>query len=182
MPPNWTTYIGVASADDAAKKAASLGATIFKEPFDVYDMGRMAVIQDPQGAVFAIWEAKANNGVAIRDEANTLCWNELASNNPEESRDFYTKLVGWTVNVNPDYSEWRHGGRSIGGLRTIAQGEPTPPSWLPYFMTTDCDAMAKKIESLGGHVMVPPTNIPSSGRFAVAADPQGAFFAVYQES
>ena len=94
----------------------------------------------------------------------------------------FAQKVGRSLNENPDYSEWQQGRRSIGGLRKIGEGDPTPPSWLPYFMTPDCDAMAKKIESLGGRLIVPPTNIPTSGRFAVASDPAGAFFAVYQES
>src|ERR1044071_4757198 len=55
VPPNWTTYVSVPSADDAAKKAESLGATVLAPPFDVMEHGRMAVVQDPQGAVFCVW-------------------------------------------------------------------------------------------------------------------------------
>src|SRR5512132_2567535 len=68
-PPNWLTYIAVESADSAAAKAKSLGGHVMMEPFDVMDLGRMAMIVDPQRAPFAVWQARKNPGVGIRDEA-----------------------------------------------------------------------------------------------------------------
>jgi predicted enzyme related to lactoylglutathione lyase len=180
IPPNWLTYIAVSSADQTVEKARSLGATILQPPFDVYDMGRMSVLQDPQGAVFALWEAKKSWGVTVRDEADTLCWNELATNDPDAARDFYTKLLGWSGKVSPEYTEWHLGEKPIGGMRTIAQGEPTPPNWIPYFMADSADATTAKAQVAGGSVVMPPTDMPGVGRFAVIADPQGAFFALYQ--
>src|SRR5258708_5606725 len=58
VPPHWNLYITVASADDTTKKAEGLGAKVLAAPFDVMDVGRMAVLQDPSGAVFCIWEPK----------------------------------------------------------------------------------------------------------------------------
>jgi predicted enzyme related to lactoylglutathione lyase len=180
VPPNWTTYVGVTSADATVEQAKSLGATILAGPFDVYDLGRMAMIQDPEGAVFALWEAKKNYGVRIRDEANTLCWNELATRDPDRALKFYTTLFGWTPKVSPEYTEWHLDGKGIGGMRTIGEGEPTPPNWLPYFLADDCTALTERVKSAGGHVIVPANDMAGVGRFSVDSDPQGAFFSLYQ--
>ena len=180
VPPNWLSYVGLANADDAAAKARELGATIMQPVFDVMDFGRMAVIQDPQGAVFAIWESKKHWGVTIRDEANTLCWNELATRDAAAARDFYSKLFGWTFKVSEQYSEIYIGETGIGGVRTLNEGEQAPPNWMPYFMADSVDATTAKAQGAGATVYVPPGDIPGTGRFSVLADPQGAVFALYQ--
>ncbi|HVT44296.1 MAG TPA: VOC family protein [Thermoanaerobaculia bacterium] len=180
VPSNWLTYIGVESADDIAAKAQSLGATLLQPPFDVFDFGRMAVLQDPQGAVFALWEAKTHCGVTIRDEANTLCWNELATNDAGASRSFYTALIGWEAKVSPEYTEWYLDGKPLGGMRTINEGEPTPPNWMPYFMVDDVDATTNSVLAGGGTAHVPPRDMMSVGRFSVVGDPQGAVFALFK--
>jgi hypothetical protein len=182
VPSNWMTYIGVTSADDAVAKAAELGGSVMQPPFDVMDFGRMAVLKDPQGAVFSVWEAKTHWGVTIRDEANTLCWNELATNDPAAAAGFYTKLTGWTAKESPEYTEWNLDGKAIGGMRTIKEGEPAPPSWMPYFMVDDCDAMTAKAQSGGGTACVEPLDMPGVGRFSVLIDPQGAVFALYEKA
>ena len=79
IPPHWLSYASVTSADETAAKAKELGATLMKEPFDVMDVGRMAVIQDPTGAVFALWQAKAHTGAGVVNVPNSVCWNELAT-------------------------------------------------------------------------------------------------------
>ncbi|MBI2214827.1 MAG: VOC family protein [Acidobacteria bacterium] len=180
IPPNWLTYIAVENAEAFVAKAQGLGASVLQPPFDVMDFGRMAVLQDPQGAVFAIWEAKSHWGVKIRDEANTLCWNELATSDPKASGEFYAALTGWTTKPSPEYTEWHLEGKPIGGMRTINPGEPTPPSWMPYFMVDDCDATTAKAQSAGGQACVEPCDLPNVGRFSVLVDPQGAVFALYK--
>ena len=65
IPPHWLSYVSVTSADETAEKAKAAGATLMKEPFDVFTIGRMAVIQDPTGAVFALWQAKDHKGAGI---------------------------------------------------------------------------------------------------------------------
>jgi predicted enzyme related to lactoylglutathione lyase len=180
VPPNWASYVGVTSADETATKAQGLGGTVLAPPFDVFDHGRMAVVKDPAGAVFALWQAKQHWGVTIRDEANTLCWNELATHDAKAARDFYSKLFGWTFKISDEYSEIHIGDRGIGGIRTMQKGEQMPPNWMPYFMADDCDAMTKGVESGGGRAYVPPTDLPNVGRFSVVADPQGAVFALFK--
>ena len=180
IPPNWLSYVGVNSADESVEKARTLGGNVLQPPFDVFDFGRMSVLTDPQGAVFAVWEAKQHWGVGVRDEADTLCWNELAARDAEGARQFYTGLFGWKTKISPEYTEWYREDQAIGGMRTIGQGEPTPPNWMPYFMVDSVDATHDKITAAAGKSCMPPTDMPNVGRFAVVNDPQGAFFALYK--
>lgn len=180
VPTHWACYISVASADESAAKAKSLGGEVVQEPFDVMEHGRMAVIADPTGAHFCLWQAKHHPGVGVKGEINTLCWNELLTNDTEKAKDFYTKLFGWTAKTDSGatpYTEWTNGEEHIGGMMQIQpQMGPMPPNWGIYIAVDDCDAKAAKATSLGARIYVPPTDIPHVGRFAVLADPQGAVF------
>lgn len=175
VPPNWMTYVAVESADAATEKAKSLGGSVMAEPMDVFDFGRMSVLADSQGAVFAVWQAKTNVGVQIRDEDDTLCWNEIHANDPDKAKAFYTGLFGWTAKESPDYTEWHLDGKGIGGM--IKSHTPQYPSyWVPYFAVADCDEKVAKAKAAGATVYVEPNDIPQVGRFSVLADPQGAMF------
>lgn len=178
IPPHWLSYVAVSSADAAAEKAASLGANVAKGPFDVFDQGRMAVIGDPQGAMFAIWEAKASQGLGVRDEDDTLCWNELQARDATKAKAFYSALFGWRLKDSPEYSEIYAGDKAIGGMMNSQSPPEVPSHGMPYFAVADCDATVKKAQAGGAMVYVPPMDIPKVGRFAVLADPQGAVFAV----
>ena len=184
VPPHWMTYVAVESADDAAKKAASLGATVMAGAFDVMDVGRMAIIQDPQGATFCVWQAKAHIGARLVGDTGTFGWDELWTTDRKKAVEFYTGLFGWgakegSMGEMGVYTEWQNGGQSIGGMMEIApEMGPVPPNWLPYFMVEDCNATTDKAAASGGKVSVPPTDIPNVGRFSVIQDPQGAMFAI----
>ena len=178
MPPNWMSYVCVSSADAAAEKAKSLGGNVVMPPFDVYDFGRMAVFFDPQGAAFSVWEPKSNIGVQVRDEDDTLCWNELQARDVDAAKKFYAPLFGWTLKESPEYTEFHMGDKAIGGMIKSQAPEGVPSFWLPYFAVSDCDAAVQKSSAAGGSVHVPPMDIPNVGRFAVITDPQGASFAV----
>ncbi|MGN6185504.1 MAG: VOC family protein [Thermoanaerobaculia bacterium] len=178
MPPNWLSYVAVANADQSTEKAKSLGGNVVMGPFDVDDHGRMAVIGDPQGAYFAIWQAIKNPGIKVRDEVNSLCWNELSARDLDASKKFYPALFGWRMKESPEYTEWHLGEHAVGGMMQSQAPAEVPPYWLPYFAVADCDASVASAQSLGAHTLVPPMDIPKVGRFAVLADPQGATFAV----
>jgi predicted enzyme related to lactoylglutathione lyase len=185
IPPHWLEYIAVASADDAAARVKALGGTVNKEPFDVFDAGRMAIIQDPAGAVFAIWQANRHIGARITGEPSTLCWSELITKDTAKSVEFYTKLFGWSVKSGlgspREYLEIWNGDRAIGGMvQEAAELGDIPSHWMPYFLVTGCDSSAGKSKELGGLVQVRPSDIPGVGRFAVIADPQGAVFSLFQ--
>jgi hypothetical protein len=183
IPPHWLQYIAVASVDQSTARVNALGGTVLKGPFDVPGAGRMAVIQDPAGAVFALWQANPHIGAQIMGELNTLCWSELATNDKPKALEFYTRLFGWSAKTNPadpqQYTELSNDARPMGGIMEISkEWGDVPPHWLPYFMVADCDASVAKAKELGGSVKVPPMDIPKVGRFATIADPQGAVFSI----
>ena len=181
IPPNWLSYISVESADQAAERTKGLGGTVLMEPFDVLDVGRMAMIQDPTGAVVALWEPRRHIGAEVIEEPNTLAWNELATTDPGRAGDFYGGLLGWAAERQQygpmDYTIFKQGERMNGGMMALGP-DMGPPHWLVYFAVADCDAAAASAARLGGSVYVAPTDIPSVGRFGVLRDPQGAAFAI----
>jgi uncharacterized protein len=183
VPPNWLSYISVKNVNETTAKAKQLGGTVFKEPFDVMDLGRMSVIQDSTGAVFALWQAGTHPGVGISNVPNSFCWNELATKDTAKAGNFYTGLLGWTKNVQNmgtmDYTSFINGERPAGGMYapTPEMGD-VPPHWLVYFAVDDTDAKAKKAAELGGKICAPPMDIPGVGRFSVIQDPQGAAFGI----
>ena len=176
-PPAWMMYVTVDSADAAAGQVAEAGGQPFMEPFDVLDVGRMFVFADPQGAVAAVWEAKAHHGAGIVNEPNTFCWSELHSPDINGSAGFYGSAFGWGVNHDEAdgqimYSEFTLDGRQIAGMSSHMP-EGAPPHWLIYFAVADIDAtMAKGVE-LGATQVMPPMAIPA-GRIGVLVDPTGA--------
>lgn len=187
VPPHWNMYVTVASADDAAKRAAELGGKILAPPFDVMDAGRMAVLQDPTGAVFLVWQPKQHIGAKILFEPGALCWTELTTKNPAQAEAFYTALFGWVAKHSAPaavmaYTEFSVGGQPMVGMMAMPPGMPpeVPSYWMPYFQVDDCDGSAAKANRLGGSTMIGPQDIPGTGRFAILADPQGARFAVFQ--
>ena len=94
-PPHWLSYVLVTSADESAAKAKELGATLLAGPFDVMTVGRMAVVQDPTGAVFALWQPKDHLGAGVVNVPNSFCWNELMTTDTAKDGDFYSGLFGW---------------------------------------------------------------------------------------
>lgn len=183
VPPHWMSYVAVANADETAEKAKAAGATIIKEPFDVFTLGRMAVIQDPAGAVFSIWQAKDNKGAGVTNVPGSFCWNELMTTDTAKAGDFYSNVFGWTKNVmnfGPmEYTMFINGDRPNGGMFEITPDMgPIPSNWLVYFAVDDCDAKVQKATELGAAVVKGAEDIPSIGRFAILTDPQGAAFAI----
>jgi hypothetical protein len=182
-PPHWGLYVSVDSADEAATQAAALGGKVVMPPFDVFDAGRMCVLQDPTGAIITAWQAKSHLGVGIKGEINSFCWGELATRDTAAAGVFYSGLFGWGRKLgNADgfeYTEWLNAGESIGGMYPMQLNmEGIPPHWLAYFRVADCDATLKQAADLGATVLMGPMDIPKVGRFAVVRDPQGAVFAV----
>jgi predicted enzyme related to lactoylglutathione lyase len=175
QPPHWNCYVTVASVDESAAKAKELGAKALAEPFDVMDVGRMAVFTDPQGAALCIWEARTSIGATLVNAPGALAWNDLVTPDAEASATFYGSLFGWTAEEIPNaggYRVIRNGDRSNGG---IMPSSDLPPAWLPYFGHEDIDRLVDEVPGLGGRVLNGPVPVPA-GRFAAFADPQGAVF------
>jgi predicted enzyme related to lactoylglutathione lyase len=187
VPSHWNSYVTVANVDDTTKQAQSLGANVFAPPFDVMDAGRMAVLQDPTGAVFQIWQPNKSIGAQILNEPGALCWTELTTTDTKAAEAFYTNLLGWTPKHSApgspmEYTEFSVNGTPSIGMMPKPNEMPAhiPSYWMPYFQVANLDASVAKAKELGGRVMVGPQDIPNTGRFAIASDPQGAMFAVFE--
>ena len=183
VPTHWASYISVVSADEVAAKAKSLGGTVLKEPFDVFDAGRMAVITDPTGATFCIWQAIKHSGVGVKGQPNSLSWNELLTNDTARAIDFYTKLFGWKIDANnPMGYRQINTGSSEGIQGGIWPAPPQAPTFVQLFVTVDnVQAAAKNAEALGAKLLIPPTMLPEGNEMAVMLDPQGMSFGIWRQ-
>lgn len=185
VPPHWNSYITAHDLDERAAQVTELGGNLVMPPFDVMDVGRMAVAQDPTGAFFFLWQPKASIGAGLVNSPGALSWNELGTKDVKAAEGFYSQLFGWTydpldMNGQGTYDIIRRGERTNGGIRAQTEMEQNiPPNWLVYFGTDDCDASAAKAQQLGGNVIQPTLQLPN-GAFTVLADPQGAVFALFQ--
>jgi predicted enzyme related to lactoylglutathione lyase len=188
MPPVWSTYVTVRDADESVAKAKDLGGAVLREPMDVMDAGRMAVLADPTGAVFCVWQPKAHIGAGIVNEPYSLSWDELITPDVETAAKFYAGLFGWTPSRMdmggdaPPYTIWMLGDdNGIGGAMPPPM-EGMPPFWAVYFAVDDCDATVAKATQLGASVLAEPMDIPDVGRIAALMDPQGAVFSIIKNA
>lgn len=173
QPPHWNCYVTVASADETAEAAKAHGGGVMAEPFDVMDVGRMAVITDRGGATLCLWEPRKHIGATLMNAPGAMTWNDLVTSDPEQAVDFYGRLFGWTFEEMPDaqgYRVIRNGERSNGGILPM----DGPSNWMPYFGHEDVDRLVGEVET----VYNGPMQLPN-GRIAVLGDPQGAVFAVW---
>jgi predicted enzyme related to lactoylglutathione lyase len=187
VPPHWMLYVAVESADVAAARAAQVGGKVLAPAFDVMDVGRMAVIQDPTGATFSIWQARRSVGFTVGGIDGSLCWADLSTPDQARAGKFYTDLFGWKLGGDTDddppsgYLHIQNEEDFIGGIPPGAHRDPhSPPHWLPYFQTSNCDVAAAKAKQLGAKFYLDPMTMENVGRFGIVADPQGAVFAIFQ--
>ncbi len=185
IPPHWNLYVCVSSADDIAKKAPQLGGKVLVPAFDVMEVGRMAVLQDPTGAMFSIWQPKTHIGVSVINEAGAFCWADLMTPDLARAKAFYEPLFGWKFEARPQdssgYLQIKNGAKAIGGIPPAGQRDPNiPPHWLINFAVADAGRTTAQATALGAGVIVPLTILEGVGRFSVIADPQGAVLALFQ--
>ena len=188
QPPAWSTYISVSDIEATAEGVKASGGQVFMDPMRVQVgddfFGSMAVFADPSGAAFSAWEPRQHIGAQLVNEPGSLSWNELVTRDIDAAKQFYGAVFGWSADTSEagptTYTEWKLGGRSIGGMLQMNDEWPEdiPSHWMAYFAVDDCDATAAKAADLGGTVRVEPNDIPDVGRFAVLVDPQGAQFSV----
>jgi len=182
-PVAWAVYVNVESADAAVERARSLGATVVGEgAFDVPDAGRMALISDPAGSVFRVWEPTAHAGAQVMQAAGALSWFELSSSDVDAVTSFYSQMFDWKVAAPAGMEDYLIATTAAGegtGAIMAAQGPAT--GWLVYFGSDDVDASLAAAKEHGAAEVVPATDIPGNmGRFAVMRDPQGAVFGLYK--
>ena len=188
VPPNWAVYIAVENADATVARITSAGGGVMMAPFDVMDLGRMAVVSDPAGAVFCLWQPGLNTGTQVVGEMSTVGWIELSTTDEKAAAKFYGDVFGWKVTDGKggapgpeDYGHIENAGAMIGGIPPASMRNPNaPPHWLMYVEVADAAAATEKARSLGANVFMGPMAIGENGTISVLADPQGAVFALHQ--
>ncbi len=182
----WMTYMIVDDADTTVGKVKAAGGEVFLGPLEAAHAGRVAVVADPTGATFGLWQPRAHLGAEMVGEPGTMCWNELNTRRPISAASFYGAVFGWeaheiSIDHRSSYTEWLLGDKSVCGMMPMDSSAPAevPAHWLVHFAVVHCDQSVDRAISLGASALVEPTNVPP-GRFAVIADPDGAVFAVIE--
>lgn len=181
-PTAWMIYIGTDDAEDVANKVKAAGGSVVAPPFDVADLGRMAVFQDPTGAFISAWQPNAMGGFDT-NAPNTFGWAELNARGIDRAIPFYNEVLGWTSKTSepaegaPPYTEFELDGQRIAGAMEMNPMVPAnvPSYWMAYFSVEDVDGSFRKAIESGGQEMMAPQDFPG-GRFAILSDPQGAAF------
>jgi predicted enzyme related to lactoylglutathione lyase len=183
VPPNWLSYVTVADADAAVALVKELGGGALDDAFDVMDVGRMAVLRDPQGAVFAVWQPRSRIGAERVNDLGCLTINELTTTDLDAARSFYADAFGWTSEEvdtgpgGPEIVSVYNEGRLNATLSRAQEGEP--PHWRPYFTVEVVETAVERVRELGGEALFGPVRLPDGG-IAIVRDPQGAVFALFQ--
>lgn len=183
--PYWLSYLQVTDAGASAGKVKSLGGRVVKEAFPVGEQGTMAVVTDPLGGVFALWQPRRVEGDGnYRGHPGDWVWNELMTDDPERSIAFYKAIGGFESEAMPmgeggTYHLLKSGGQGRAGvMKNPMPG--VPQNWLPYVQVQNADQSHDKAKRLGASIKVPPTDIPNVGRFSVFEDPLGAALGILQ--
>lgn len=189
-PPHWLGYVAVADVDRSAADAVERGARVFVEPVSMDQIGRFAVLGDPQGALFALYTPEQPGEPLGPPENGLVSWHELATTDPEAAFEFYGALFGWRETAAHDmgeYGTYYEYGRPqddypIGGIYSKPAEMPGPPAFLYYVQVPSADDAARRVGELGGRVVNGPMDVPGGDRIAQATDPQGGFFAVHSRA
>ena len=185
-PPHWIMYLGTPNVDDTAMRVTQLGGRVHKQPEDIPNVGRFAVVQDPFGATFALLQPKPAPGTPApkRGGVGDFSWFELYTPNPEGAWKFYQTLFGWEKTSAMDMGDMgtyqmfgRGGSIPNGGMMKPPPGAPA--AWQPYALVKDAKAAAAAAASSGGKIVNGPMEVPGGDWIAVGIDPQGAMFAVH---
>lgn len=189
-PPHWLAYIGTPDVDATAAEATKLGGTVLVKPQDIPNVGRFAVLKDPQGAVFAIYKSASDvpapSGPPGRGE---FSWHELATSDQGAAFEFYAKLFGWVKvkeeNIGPGGTYLIYGrpgeeDRPLGGIFQLTPDMPFPPNWTLYVRVTDLKEAVERARRLGAQVMIDSMEVPGGDRIAQFMDPQGAVIALHE--
>ncbi|UMY16168.1 VOC family protein [Methylobacterium organophilum] len=186
--PGWIGYVAVADVDAKAAEAERLGGQVVRAPDDIPEIGRFAVIADPQGAKLVLF--RGNGAPPPRPAPGTpglFGWHELYATDWPAAFAFYEALFGWTkgqaIAIGPmGIYQLFHApdapaeGMATGGMMSLSS--PPAPFWLYYIVAGEIEAAAGRIRAHGGAILNGPMEVPGGMWIVQAADPQGANFAV----
>jgi predicted enzyme related to lactoylglutathione lyase len=177
-PPqaHWLSVLQVEDARATAAKITSLGGKVLKEPAKMGDMATWAIVADPAGAAFELWQPTKPEPSEFKDLAGAWCWNELWTSDPAKAITFYLQLgfdgEGKMETPTGAYHLLKSAGKDRAGV--MKQMKPGPAMWTPYVQVADTDRTVDHAKRLGATVLMPGESVPNVGRIAVLADPQGA--------
>jgi len=183
--PQWISSMSIGDVDAATETVARRGGTVHRGPVDVEPRGRMAVVSDPYGAVFALVRTANGDPAVTEARENEWLWTELWTTDVAGSEAFYAELAGLgTTNMDTElapngYTAFTRGGELVGGILEY-KVDGVRPNWLPYVRVRDVDDTAARALELGGTVLIPPDPNVRSGSAALIADPSGAAFVVQE--
>ena len=183
-PPHWLVYVSTPDVEACAVKAQNLGGHLLNQ-FDIPDVGRMAIIADPQGAVITAYQpSDATPGHDGPASIGEFSWHELATTDWEAAWAFYSELFGWREASRADmgeagiYLEFHRGAHPLGGIFNRPPEMPVS-AWLPYIRVPDAQVTAERVAERGGTVLNGPMEVPGGDLIAQCKDPQGAIFAFH---
>lgn len=187
-PPHWLIYIGTPDVDATVDAADKLGGKVLKAASDIPNVGRFAVLSDPQGAAFAVFTPAAGSdegAVPPGGGVGDFTWHELATTDADAALSFYTELFGWSKGAAHDMGEMgvyqivSHGGQDVAGVYKVRDNS-TPPNWLSYARVADATKAANAVKAAGGRVINGPMEVPGGSWIVMLLDPQGGAFAVVE--
>jgi uncharacterized protein len=181
--PRWVGYVAVDDVDASADQIKRLGGAIYVPPTDS-NIGRIAVVTDPQTATFALVEGLRHGRTESGDmgEGGRVGWHELFAVDGDKAFAFYGEVFDWQetdarTHPLPSYHVFAASGRTIGGMFTKHARAPVP-FWLYYFNVGDIDMALRRVEEAGGRIVLGPHELPGDSGIARCIDPQGAMFAL----
>jgi len=181
FPNAWTVYFAVDDCDAAVALASEHGAHVSMQPMDVFDQGRMAMLADPTGGVYGLWQPGAHRGAEITAEHGAMAWCEVNTRDLDRATDYYSAVYDLSpreIDMPSRYATLHRGEPAVAGvLQMTDEWGDMPPHWMPYFAVADADAACAVIAAEGGNVAHGPFDTPY-GRMAVCTDPSGAAFSV----
>jgi uncharacterized protein len=184
-PSHWIGYIGVPDVEQAMADASEMGARTFIGPMSIPDVGKLAVMADPQGAAFAVYNPESDLEDAGPPQSGQVSWHELITTDHEAAFDFYARLAGWEKTSSFDmgeaglYQMYGVDGLELGGMYNTAPDMSAPPHWLLYIKVDDIEGASERVKAGGGQVLNGPEEVPGGDRVAHCMDPTGAAFALH---
>ena len=187
-PPHWIIYVGTPDVDATVAAAEKLGGKLLKPAADIPNVGRFAVLSDPQGAAFAVFTPSGmpEEGTAPSGGVGDFTWHELATTDPDAALNFYTELFGWARGAAHDMGDMvyhiiTHEGKDAGGAYKVRDNS-TPPNWLSYVRVADAATAAAAVKSAGGRVLNGPMEVPGGSWIVQVLDPQGGAIALVESA
>jgi predicted enzyme related to lactoylglutathione lyase len=187
--PGWLGYLNVADVDGKTSSIEAAGGRKYMGPHDIPNVGRIAMVADPQGAPFYVMKPIPPAGrenepstVFSPTDQGRCAWNELSTSDPVAARKFYGEQFGWTTeNFMPmgEQGEYRfidHHGLTLGAISGTMGGQP--PHWRFYFRVPSVGKAKDVIEAKGGKIVMGPMEVPGGDHIVMGIDPQGAEFAL----